>query len=167
MSNEDHNVRVHDAGLFHWDWNFYTDASIDRAYNEVNAGDGIDAAEVMELLRSTTDFDQITHREARQLYGVFTFQWANMTEDARALATKIGDKLYEAYPAEYVPPTVFFPAGGTTPLIDNRDENYRSANDSTNLQGDEMKQFVADMEWAAQPAWIRNFFDALKSSRQF
>jgi hypothetical protein len=163
MTNEAHNVKVHNAGFGQWDWNFYTDVSIDRAYNEVDISDGIDTAEVMALLRSTTDDDQITHREARQLYGVFTHHWADLNEEARALATKIGDKLYEAYPSTYVPPDILFPGEGAPPLIENRDENYRSANDSTNLQGDEMRQFVADMERAAEPAWVRAVRDAMNA----
>jgi hypothetical protein len=74
MANEDLNVRVHNAGFFHYDWNYYTDASLDRAYSQVNTSDGVDSGEVMTLLQSTTDFDQITAREARQLYGVFAQQ---------------------------------------------------------------------------------------------
>lgn len=156
MSDEILQGHRHDAGFLQFDWTYYTDVSIDDAYKtfEAGAADGITTGEVMDLLRSTTDFDQISAREARQLYGALNHQWGNLSEDARTLANAIGDRLYQAYPPSYLPPVfVFRGVGNPPPLLDQHDENYADNFDWSNLAGADMNQFLGEMEGLTQELW--------------
>jgi hypothetical protein len=165
MTTEALNPHLSPGSFFNRPEPYFTDTSIDQAYQTFVAAsvDGIDSSEVMALLRSTTDFDQITWREARQLYGALDFNRGLMDAPAQEIATRIKDKLYEAYPARIMEPDFIMRGSVAPPLGDNRIENYRSSVDyaAPSVKGDAMNGFVDEMQVMANRANLNAIIAAI------
>jgi hypothetical protein len=167
MANETWNVHTHDAGLFRFDWDYYTDATLDQAYQtfKASASDGVSSAEVLNLIRAGTDFDQLTAREARQIHGALNAHWGQLSPEAKKVATKAMEVTDAAYPGSWVDDRLGFRGyWSPAPLIYNRDEDYAAKGDRTSatMQGDQLNAFVTDLETTALLEEIRNIAGALR-----
>ena len=147
------NVHRHDGPLW-FDYDFYYDHSVEAAARtfDAAAADGVNGAEVMDLLRSATDEDGITAREARQIYGALERHFDQMDGNARHDSQQLLDRLDAAYPGGLQPPD-FIQRGfwSPAPLIYQDDEKFSSAADYTRIKGDDMRQLVNDTNAIAQP----------------
>jgi hypothetical protein len=151
-AQEFQNEHTHNAGLFHSDWKFYTDASMDLALQKLESAsrDGIDAKELFEFMKGSVDFDQITFREARQLEGALNLFFPQMNDDARQVASRLREALFEAYPPSRVPPAGIFV--GNSDILDLQDdERYRNSTDGSSLKGEKLAALMSELNNIANP----------------
>jgi hypothetical protein len=151
MPIEQLNNHTHDAGFLHRDWEFSTDRTVDLAIEKFNAlaHDGVSAQELMELIASGLDFDQLTDREARQLSASMRQHYDQMSPQAKAIADKFDATLQ----------------GRVNDLHDASDDalsgvkhggwitvHLRSSDpDAAVLEKGELSHFMADLEALARP----------------
>jgi polyhydroxyalkanoate synthesis regulator phasin len=146
------NEHTHDAGLLRRDWKFYTDASLDLALQKLEAAgrDGISANELLDFVKAAVDFGQITYREARQLMGALNRLFPQLSPEARQVASRLRDALFEAYPPSRVPANGIFV--GNSDILDLQDDDrYRNGTDGTNLNGEKLAALMTDLNNIANP----------------
>jgi hypothetical protein len=153
MAGENVNWHTHDAGLFHWDWNYWTDQSVDDAIPELsshrNEPDGITVDHVMAFINSAADVDQITQREARMQVAVLNESIPYMTLGAKRLADQFIEQVHAR----------------VTNIFDSTDERFaenqqdwigtgiRTGASDPIFEGDEMHQLLSRLDESAHP-WI-------------
>jgi hypothetical protein len=146
-------VHRHDGFLW-FDYDFYYDKTVEDAVRNFDAAaqDGVSGAEVMALLRSSTDEDRITAREARQMYGALNDHFYQMDANAQHASQQLMQRLDAAFPGGLQPPD-FIMRGfwSPAPLIYHDDEQFKSAGDYSRISGDDLKQLVNDTEAVAEP----------------
>lgn len=88
MQPEALNRHRHDAGFWQRDWDYSTDASVDQAVTTFNsaAQDGVDGSEAAALVKSGSDHDQVTDREARQISAHLRAHYDQMSPEAKRIA---------------------------------------------------------------------------------
>jgi hypothetical protein len=153
---EEVNRHLHDAGWLRFDWNYYTDKSVDDAIAEfarhAHEPGGINVDHVMAFIRSATDSDQITDREARMLVAVLNGQIPNMTLEAKRLVDAFtqrmntpGRDIFNTSDEMYSDEShdLFDGIFGTSP--------HRTGAGDEVIAGEEMHSFIAQLDQIAHP----------------
>lgn len=159
MANEAWNGYRHNAGFLHFDWDYFHDASVDQGAANYRAAsaDGITPQEVVNLVQSAADGDQITDREARQIYGELQRSTNQMSAEARTVAFDAMDRLDDAYPGVLTGGgPIFRQEWAVRPLIYQDDSDYRTAVDTSNINGLSVTDLLTHLqiEAASQPYHI-------------
>jgi hypothetical protein len=149
MAYEPVNIHVHEAPWYRSNWEFFTDHSVDAGMEQMfqASADGIDADEAVNFIRTATDYDQMTFREARMINAVLQGAIPNMTLEAkhvtdafdtrmRSMITNLHDDSDEQY-ANYFPEWI-----GT---------GRRTGAGDTVLEGEALYSFVNDLHQVAHP----------------
>jgi hypothetical protein len=138
MAREDLIYQTHNAGLFHHDWDFAKDASVERAISTLGAAarDGVTAQELTDFVASALDGGQLTEREARQLSWGLREHYNQMSPEVRKMAEQIDLKLQQL-------------VGN---VHDASDERFASFTETVVLSGNDLDAFMNDVQAMKSPA---------------